>query len=177
VQLLRLVLALGCCRGNTAALLCSLQDTGRGLVQSPTHSKPPPHLHRRLHSLCLAHAPLVPLLSEKVGCECCWKVSLDGQGVGSLDNVHFQLPAAHAFRTGLHAQVTLSPIVLACLPLTCAAPLLVQTGRRIDGPTLGFFTQLLYIVAFAPPAAVDPQLLAGFERSVRSSLQVRTGRL
>lgn len=49
----------------------------------------------------------------------------------------------------------------------------MQKGGRFDDPGQGFFSELRYIVAHTPPAALDPQLLAALERSVRSSLQVR----
>lgn len=52
------------------------------------------------------------------------------------------------------------------------SPFAVQTGRAFDNPDLGFFTELLFMVAYTPTAALDPQLTAAFERSVRSSLQV-----
>ncbi|PRW20964.1 Zinc finger MYND domain-containing 19 Q7TSV3 [Chlorella sorokiniana] len=83
---------------------------GRTLAAEQGNTQQEAAFSRRLHSLCLAHAPLVPLISGK-------------------------------------------------------------TGRPFDNPDLGFYTELLYIVSYTPLAALDPLLVAGFERSVRSSLQ------
>lgn len=132
---------------------------------------------RRLQALCLAHSPLVPILSEKVGWERQARQHSRCTLLGCMPALQHPLHRLPDRQLAcMHVAWCILAYSLQCCACLQRLPALLfaclQTGRQIHDPQPEIFTELLCLVTHTPAAALGPPLTPAFTCTARSSLQV-----